>query len=94
MVIKVLNKKRDRIPRGAAYVGRPGPFGNPFIVGRDGSRDEVIRKYENWFLGKIAYDSKFAQQVRELYGVPALVCWCAPEPCHAEVIAKFLEDIG
>ena len=30
---------------GQAYVGRPGVLGNPFVVGRDGSREEVIGKY-------------------------------------------------
>ena len=24
------------------YCGRPGPFGNPFVIARDGTRPEVI----------------------------------------------------
>jgi len=27
------------------YVGRPSKWSNPFVIGRDGSRDEVIAKY-------------------------------------------------
>jgi Domain of unknown function (DUF4326) len=27
------------------YVGRPSPFDNPFVIGRDGDRGTVIRKY-------------------------------------------------
>src|SRR4051794_17127713 len=38
------------------YIGRAGrgrtavecPWGNPFVIGRDGTRDEVIAKYEAW----------------------------------------------
>jgi hypothetical protein len=30
---------------GQAYVGRPSALGNPFVVERDGSRQEVIAKY-------------------------------------------------
>ncbi len=26
------------------YVGRPSKWGNPFVIGRDGRRGEVIRK--------------------------------------------------
>jgi hypothetical protein len=35
------------------YIGRPGkgrsgPWGNPFIIGKDGTRAEVIAKYARW----------------------------------------------
>ncbi len=30
------------------YIGRPGPYGNPFTIGRDGTREEVIAKYRAW----------------------------------------------
>jgi hypothetical protein len=33
---------------GQAYVGRPSALGNPSVVGRDGSREEVIGKYRRW----------------------------------------------
>ena len=32
------------------YVGRPSKWGNPFVIGRDGSRDEVIAKYRAWIV--------------------------------------------
>ncbi len=28
------------------YIGRPGKWGNPFEIGKDGNRAEVIEKYE------------------------------------------------
>ena len=40
--IRVLNKKHLRGPAGnAVYVGRPSIWGNPFVIGKDGSRAEV-----------------------------------------------------
>ena len=30
------------------YIGRPGKWGNPFEIGRDGIREEVTKKYEEW----------------------------------------------
>lgn len=44
--MKVLNKYHAGIPKGAVYIGRGSPWGNPFIIGKDGTRDEVIAKYE------------------------------------------------
>ncbi len=90
-MIPVLNKKRDPIPDGAKYVGRPSPFGNPFRIGPDGTRTEVIEKYRKWFSERIE-DPVFLHQVEGLLGAAALVCFCAPEPCHSDVIAEFLSE--
>jgi hypothetical protein len=30
------------------YIGRPSIWGNPFVIGRDGDRAEVIGQYEAW----------------------------------------------
>ena len=38
---------------GQAYVGRPWVLGNPFVVGRDGSRLEVIAKHRRWLWGRL-----------------------------------------
>jgi hypothetical protein len=53
---RFLNVKRDGLPPGADYIGRTAPryglraskWANPFMVGRDGDRDEVIAMYEHW----------------------------------------------
>lgn len=79
---KVLNKKQDGVPEGAVYVGRPSMWGNPFQIGRDGDRAEVIRKFTAWFL-----ESPLTYQLHQLRGKD-LVCWCAPEACHADVLLK------
>lgn len=63
------------------YVGRPGKWGNPFVIGRDGTRDEVIAKYRAWIVTQPARMAALA----ELRGKD-LVCWCAPLPCHADVL--------
>lgn len=74
----------DLIPKGAVYVGRPGKWGNPFNIGKDGDRAEVIDKFRRWFY---ASDAMVAEARRELRGKD-LVCWCAPLPCHADVLLK------
>ena len=76
---RVLNKRdvSGSLPPSARYCGRPSPYGNRFIIGRDGTRDEVCDKYEAWL----------PQQVKLMAMIPALaeldlVCWCAPARCH------------
>jgi hypothetical protein len=78
---RVLNKSRDGVPEDFVYVGRPTMWGNPFIIGRDGTRDEVVDKYREYLLG----DDTLLSVVPVLRGKD-LVCWCAPERCHADVL--------
>lgn len=77
------------------YVGRPSPFGNPFVPHSPGERLTVIEQYRQWFIRKLKADATFAAQVDELRG-KRLGCHCAPQPCHAAVIAAYLngEPIG
>jgi len=66
----VLNKKTGRIPPDAEYCGRPSAVGNPFVIGKDGSRADVIRKYDAW----IQTQPRLLSLARELSGRD-LVCW-------------------
>jgi len=73
------------------YVGRPSIFGNPYQVGRDGSREEVIAKYGQWFIQRLK-DPKFRLAVLELRG-KRLGCHCSPQRCHGQVIAEYLNSL-
>ena len=77
---RVLNKKTDAIPPDAVYVGRPSKWGNPFRIGKDGTREGVIHLY------KIALIASKVD-LSELRGKD-LVCWCAPLPCHADILLE------
>ena len=82
--MKVLNKHRHGVPAGAVYIGRGSKWGNPFRIGPDGDRATVIAKYERWL----------ARQYHLLAAADALrghdlVCFCAPLPCHGDVLLRF-----
>lgn len=79
--IKVLNKRNSN---DGVYIGRPSKWGNPFVIGKDGSRKEVIEKYKKWLFEKpgLVNDAK-----NELGG-KSLVCWCSPEACHGDVLLE------
>ena len=71
------------------FIGRGSPFGNSYIIGKDGNRDEVIKKYERDFYKKIK-NERFRRQVLALKG-KKLGCFCKPEKCHGDIIVKYLE---
>lgn len=79
---RVLNKRRDGLPALAVYIGRPSKWGNPFTIGRDGSREEVIDKYREYIKGN---PKLLDAAINELRGKD-LVCWCSPKPCHGDVL--------
>ena len=64
------------------YIGRPSKWGNPFKIGIDGSRAEVIAKYERWI-----QNQPLMADLHELAG-KALACFCKPLACHGDVLAK------
>jgi len=70
----------------AVRVDRKTKWGNPFIIGQDGTRDEVIEKHKVWFWSKIEAGKISLTDLAALAHRP-LACWCAPQPCHAETIA-------
>jgi Domain of unknown function (DUF4326) len=60
----------------------PSKWGNPFVLGRDGSRDDVIAKYRAWIVRQPA----LMAALHELHGKDLV--WCSPERCHAEVLVE------
>jgi hypothetical protein len=79
---RVFNKRVDGVPAGAVYVGRPSKWGNPYVIGRDGSRRRVIERYREHL-----NHSGLIEQLSELTARD-LVCWCAPAACHADVLLE------
>lgn len=87
-MLRVLNKRTDGVPDGAIYVGRPTKWGNPYRIGPHGDRDLVIYQYEKYIEDN---PDLWDAAVRELRGHD-LVCWCAPEPCHADILLKIANE--
>ena len=69
------------------YIGRPSKWGNPFEIGRDGTREEVIQKYEQW----IRSQPELIAQLPELKG-KTLGCWCKPKACHGDILVKLIRE--
>jgi hypothetical protein len=67
------------------YIGRPSKWGNPFELGKDGTRSEVIAKYKEHVLN----DKELMDSLHELEGL-ILGCWCHPKPCHGDVLVELV----
>ena len=84
----------DGVPDSAIYCGRSmsrrhlrrSPFANPFMLPRNANADERaenIACYERWLMMQTALLAK----LHTLAGHD-LACWCAPLPCHCDVLVR------
>ena len=72
------------------YVGRPSKWGNPFPLPNHHSHEErikVIEKYKLW----LQTQPNLLAALPELKG-KTLGCWCAPLPCHGDVLAELSNE--
>lgn len=85
----VLNaRKSGMLVDNSVYVGRPSEFGNPFKVGVDGNKVEVIEKYEQ----HVRSNAELLALVKAELRGKHLICWCAPDFCHADVLLKIANE--
>lgn len=81
------------------YVGRPTPLGNPYHIGRCGSRRDVIAIYAVWLDEQLRRMTPAREMFKMLLldymrtGELKLICYCAPLACHADVIADRIRQI-
>jgi hypothetical protein len=73
------------MPANTVKVARPTKWGNPFVIGVDGNREEVIRKYRAWIMQKLSEEPSF---LTPLCG-KNLACYCREyEQCHADILLE------
>ena len=70
------------------YIGRGSIWGNPFKIGIDGTRSEVIAKYIEYLLNKPELVERLPELKDKILG-----CWCSPLPCHGDVLEKLAGTI-
>jgi len=80
------------------YCGRPKVLSNPFIIGKDGNREEVIKKHKE-LVNK--HGSKLNNEANRLIDYikgkkPSKVvlgCHCKPLDCHCDVYKSKLDSV-
>ena len=82
--VKNVNRQSPHV----LYIGRGSKWGNPYKLGRDGDRKEVIEKYQSYLLDS----PHLLRSIKrgELDGM-TLACYCKPRACHGDVLRKAWE---
>jgi len=90
--IEVVNKHHCKHIDNATYIGRGSVLGNPFIIGKDGDREQVIAKYYQWIREQWLLDGDVKRELLRLVDVIKrgndlkLACFCKPKPCHGDIL--------
>lgn len=97
--IRLSRAKGWRLPEGAVNIARPGKLGNPFIVGKHGTRAECAAKYLQLARGFLTLSEEIDVDLqvkahRAIHrALPDLkgkdvACWCALDggACHGDVL--------
>lgn len=87
----VVNK--DRGDKYEVYIGRGTIWGNPYQMGADGDRDEVIRKFKYDFDNGLLKASTDLEKNLSIVRGKVIACHCKPAACHGDVIASYLNSI-
>jgi hypothetical protein len=81
---RVLNKYKDEIPPDAVYIGRGSPWGNPWAIRDELTREDVIAAYEAY----VSQHPSLRIAIREALAGKDLVCFCAPKQCHGDILLR------
>ncbi len=91
--IRTLEKRNGfyQLPPDHIYIGRwntqlpvNSDWSNPFVIGKDGTRAEVVDKYA----AKMWAATGMVERIRRELKGKVLVCWCKPEACHGDWLAR------
>jgi len=75
-------KRYERIDRGSRW-------GNPYVIGVDGNREQVIRLFEEYARFRVKQQPHWLDR---LVGKD-LACWCAPLKCHGDILLELISNI-
>jgi hypothetical protein len=76
------------MPPNTVYVGRPTKWGNPYRLGLDGARDEVLAKFREYANFKRASAPSWLNPLVS----KDLTCWCPlSKPCHADILMELVQ---
>ena len=75
---------------GVVHIDRRSRWGNIHVIGRDGTRAQVIARYRADLWRRIRAGEIALENLADLR-TKTLLCWCRPLPCHGDVLARAAE---
>ncbi len=100
--VRLSRAKGWRMPPNTAKVDRTTDWGNPFVVGKDGTAAECVQRFEMMLAGLVEMRSAevvrrqldFLRTLQDGFSLDRLrgknlACWCClDKPCHADVLLR------
>ena len=80
------------------YIGRKwaefeeSPYHNPFHIGKDGDRPEVLLKFAIYWYApeQKKLRDRAVQELSQLQPDGFVGCWCYPQFCHGDIVAGYV----
>ncbi len=100
--VQLRRTKGWRMPPDTVKVDRSTRWGNPFVIGRDGSQAECVQRFRDLMAGQVVVEGGASSEEQGAYLAHAhahraelrgkhLACWCRlGTPCHADVLLAFV----
>jgi hypothetical protein len=79
-MIKIVNLNKESYD---IYIGRGSKWGNPFRIGTDGTRIQVVEQYSRWIINQPHLMDSLSELRNKTLG-----CYCSPLLCHGEILKK------
>jgi hypothetical protein len=92
-MVEVVNLKycKDWGKSGDFKIDRTTKWGNPYLIGKDGDRDDVCNKYAIYIRNQLQNGNL---NIKELQNAKRLGCWCKPLRCHGDELKKIIEGMS
>ena len=81
------------------YCGRGSVLGNPYPITKINDRDTVVSLYRIYFYKNIKNKNKdildglkYIKEMTNKYKTVKLVCFCAPQKCHCDIIKEYIDN--
>ena len=103
------NRQGKKDPSGIYfYIGRynrrynliASNLANPYYIGEHGTRTEVVEKYKIWIIDAYKRKGIVTNEINWLIDLHKqnknifLLCWCAPQACHGDVLKDMVEKFA
>jgi hypothetical protein len=74
------------LPPDVVRICRPTKWGNPYSISKNCSRECVVNLFRQYAEERLQREPEWLEPLRDKW----LACWCAPLPCHGDVIVELL----
>ena len=87
-VLNIHKMNPYRLYKNTEYIGRGSKWGNPFVIGKDGDRDDVIISFSIYAQDRLIKEPDWLTPLKG----KDLKCFCAPQACHGDVLIEMIGE--